>query len=80
LDSSVPTHFTLVYYPHLSGHPNYGGETVFFDPSGSDIIAAVYPRPKRLVAFPGTMPHVARGVSRKCPDLRVTLMFKTAGR
>jgi SM-20-related protein len=29
------------------------------------------------VVFPGLIPHVARGVSRTCPMLRITLMFKT---
>jgi hypothetical protein len=31
----------------------------------------------RLVIFRGNYPHVARGVSRTCPALRITLMFKT---
>lgn len=78
LDSNINTHFTTIYYPHLAWNPNYAGETVFFDQEGTDIIASVYPRPNRLVLFPGTIPHVARGVSRSCPELRVTLMFKTA--
>jgi SM-20-related protein len=77
LDSNVDTHLTTIYYPHLSWHPNFGGETVFFDQTGSDIIAAVYPRPNRITIFPGTIPHVARPVSRQGPDLRITLMFKT---
>ena len=77
LDSNVDTHLTTIYYPHLSWHPNFGGETVFFDKTGSDIVAAVYPRPNRIVMFSGTIPHVARPVARKGPDLRLTLMFKT---
>lgn len=80
LDSNIRTHFTALYYPHLSWHPNYAGETVFFNETGTDIIASVFPRPNRLVVFPGTVPHVARAVSRKCPELRMTLMFKTAAR
>lgn len=79
-DSNVATHFTAIYYPHLSWHPNFAGETVFFSDQGADgpeIIASVYPRPNRLVLFPGTIPHVARGVSRSCPELRITLMFKS---
>lgn len=78
LDSNVPDHFTAIYYPHTSWHPNFAGETVFFAADGSDIILSVYPKPNRLVVFPGVIPHVARGVSRTCPQLRVTLMFKTA--
>jgi len=69
--------FTSVYYPHDQWHPNWGGETVFFNRERTDIIASIYPRPNRLVMFEGTLPHVARGVSRICPMLRVTLMFKT---
>jgi SM-20-related protein len=78
-DSNLATHYTGLYYPHLEWHPNYSGETVFFDRHGTDIIASVYPRPNRLVVFPGVIPHIARGVSRTCPELRMTLMFKTTG-
>lgn len=78
LDSNVPDHFTAIYYPQLAWHPNYAGETVFFNADGSDVIFSAYPKPNRLVVFPGVVPHVARAVSRACPELRVTLMFKTA--
>jgi len=78
-DSNVASHYTALYYPHLHWSPNYSGETVFFNDEGTDIIESVYPRPNRLVVFPGVIPHVARGVSRSCPDLRMTLMFKTTG-
>jgi SM-20-related protein len=53
------------------------GETVFFNQEETDIIASIYPKPNRLVMFQGTIPHTARGVSRICPVLRITLMFKT---
>ena len=79
LDSDQPHHYTTIYYPHERWHADYGGETVFFTPDQSDIIASVYPRPNRLVVFQGSIPHVARGITRACPLLRVTLMFKTAG-
>lgn len=77
-DSNIPSHYTAIYYPHLGWRPNWAGETVFFNAAGDEIIASVYPRPNRLVIFPGTIPHVARSVSRVCPDMRITLMFKTA--
>jgi SM-20-related protein len=76
-DSNVATHFTAIYYPHLSWKPNYAGETVFFDDAEQEIIASVYPRPNRLAVFPGVIPHVARAASRACPEMRITLMFKT---
>jgi SM-20-related protein len=67
---------TIIYYPHSVWHPNWGGETVFFNKEQTDIVASVYPRPNRLLVFSGTTPHVARGLSRVCPALRITLMFK----
>jgi len=76
-DSAVPSSYTSVYYPHERWSPNWGGETVFFNPEETDIVASVYPMPNRLVMFQGTIPHVARGVARICPVLRITLMFKT---
>lgn len=77
LDSNISTHLTSIYYPHPSWEPNFGGETLLFNDSGDEILAAIYPRPNRLVVFAGTIPHVARPMSRRCPDLRITLMFKT---
>lgn len=76
-DSVAPNSYTVIYYPHERWSPNWGGETVFFNQEKTDIISSVYPRPNRMVAFPGTIPHVARGVSRICPLMRITLMYKT---
>jgi SM-20-related protein len=76
-DSHAPDSCTAIYYPHDRWSPNWGGETVFFDAGNRDIVACAYPRPNRLVIFSGTIPHAARGVTRTCPVLRVTLMFKT---
>jgi SM-20-related protein len=76
-DSTLPGTYTTIYYPHQRWHPDWGGETVFFNQGKTDIVASVYPHPNRMLMFDGTIPHVARGVSRTCPVLRVTLMFKT---
>jgi SM-20-related protein len=76
-DSTSPKSFTTIWYANLQWNANWGGETVFFNAERTDIVAAVYPQPNRLVVFPGTIPHAARGVARSCPDLRITLMFKT---
>jgi SM-20-related protein len=76
-DSISERSFTSIYYPHEKWHPNWGGETVFFNKQETDIIASIYPKPNRFVVFAGTTPHVARGVARVCPALRITLMFKT---
>jgi SM-20-related protein len=76
-DSKRDDSHTAVYYPHEVWEPDWAGETIVFDAGMTDIIAAVYPKPNRLFVFKGNLPHVARGVSRTCPVLRVTLMFKT---
>ena len=76
-DASASTSYTSIFYPHDRWSPNWGGETVFFNSDRSDLVASIYPKPNRLIVFPGAIPHAARGVSRVCPVLRVTLMFKT---
>jgi SM-20-related protein len=76
VDSTQPNNFTAIYYPCAEWDANWGGETVFFNRQKTDIIRSVYPKPNRFVMFPGNIPHVARGVSRTCPEIRITLMFK----
>lgn len=76
-DNERPGHFTSIYYAHADWHVNWGGETVFFDPAGEDVIKSVYPRPGRLVHFPGNIPHAARSPSRDCPALRAVFVVKT---
>jgi SM-20-related protein len=76
-DSKAANSFTSIYYPHEQWSPNWGGETVFFNKEESDIIGCTFPKPNRLLTFRGDIPHVGRGVSRQCPVMRITLMFKT---
>jgi SM-20-related protein len=76
-DSKSDRSYTAVYYPHETWQPDWGGETVLFNDDKSDILASIYPKPNRLAVFKGSIPHVARGVSRICPVLRVVLAFKT---
>jgi SM-20-related protein len=79
LDSNVDDHLTAIYYAHPEWNPNLAGETLLFNPAGDEIVAAIYPKPNRLAVFSGTMPHVARPMSRRASALRITLMFKTKG-
>jgi len=76
-DSSSRRSFTTVYYSHESWNANWGGETVLLNQDAMDVVAAIYPKPNRAAMFQGTIPHVARGVSRICPVARITLMFKS---
>jgi SM-20-related protein len=76
-DSTAANSFTTIYYPNPKWNADWGGETMFFNPDKTDILAAVYPKPNRLITFPGSLPHAARGIARSCPSMRITLMFKT---
>ena len=78
LDADDPRHYTAIFYPNSIWDLNWAGETIFFRlQQPPEILTAVWPRPNRLVLFQGIIPHVARGISRSCPLLRTTLMFKT---
>jgi SM-20-related protein len=77
LDSNIESHLTAIYYAHPTWTPNQAGETLLFNAAGDEVVAAIYPRPNRLAVFSGTIPHVARPMSRRSPGLRITLMFKT---
>lgn len=44
-DAMGAEHFTLLYYPHSRWHPNWAGETLFFDERSNDLLCAVYPKP-----------------------------------
>ena len=76
-DSQDPNAYTIIYYPAERWSPNWGGETIFYNKEETDLVGAVYPKPGRLLMFSGVVPHRAGGVSRICPTLRITLMFKT---
>lgn len=75
-DSRKPGNVTTIFYINPQWKPEWAGETVFINDLG-DIAHAVLPRPGRAVVFDGTIVHSARAVTRLCPALRVTLMFKT---
>lgn len=79
-DSAQPDYFTTIYYAHPQWEANWGGETVFFDQGGRDVIRSVFPIPGRLAVFPGDIPHAARTPSRDCPALRTVLVFKSRAR
>lgn len=68
---------TLVIFCNDYWAVNWGGELIFFNETKSDIIAAVIPRPGRIVVFDGQIPHRAKSPSIECDQLRVTIAFKT---
>lgn len=76
-DHSDPGHYTTIYYAHPVWEPNWAGETVFFNRAQDDIIRAIYPKPGRMVHFPGYIMHAARSPSRECATLRAVIVLKT---
>lgn len=70
-------YFSTIYYAHPVWHKNWSGETLFFARDGQDILKAVYPRPGRIVSFPGAIPHAAHAPSRECAELRISIVIKT---
>jgi len=75
-DSSRNNDRTYVVYLNRDWKDEWGGETTVYDENG--IIHSELPSYNRGLSFPSKMKHVARGVTRICPQLRVTLMFKTS--
>jgi Rps23 Pro-64 3,4-dihydroxylase Tpa1-like proline 4-hydroxylase len=76
VDSRSPGNYTTICYINPIWKQEWAGETVFFNDLG-DIAHAVLPKPGRITVFDGRIRHAARALSRICPAMRVTLMFKT---
>jgi 2OG-Fe(II) oxygenase superfamily len=75
-DSVREDDVTVVVYMNKTWRREWGGETVVYD--GDNIVQSSVPRFNRAVLFKGNQHHSARGVTRTCPELRKTLMFKCA--
>ena len=65
---------TVVVYLNKNWKKEWGGETVLF--KGDDILHAELPKYNKALVFPSNEWHCARGVTRVCTDLRMTLMYK----
>jgi hypothetical protein len=73
-DSKRKEDLTLIIYLNKRWERNWGGETLIY--KGNKIEHAEMPVYNNALIFPGNAWHVARGVTRICPALRLTLMFK----
>jgi len=70
---------TVVIYMNKVWKREWGGETIIYgDNDNNSIVHAELPSQNRAIIFPGRVWHVARSVTRICPELRVTLIFKLA--
>ena len=68
---------TIVVYMNREWRREWGGETIIYT-ADNDIELAQLPRYNRAVMFEGHKWHCARSVTRICPALRVTVVFKLA--
>jgi len=73
-DSKRKQDITLIVYVNKNWRRNYGGETIIYE--NNNIIHGELPSYNSGLEFPGFMRHCARSVSRICPELRMTLMYK----
>lgn len=67
---------TCVVYMDKEWDPNWGGETSFYSKDLQEIVKSVLPAYGRTAVFKGNIPHCAKPVTRICPKVRTTLMFK----
>lgn len=75
-DSREDGNFTTILYIVPEWKAEWAGETVFFNDEG-EIVCSVLPKPNRAITLDGTQLHAARSLARICPNVRITLMFKT---
>ncbi len=68
-------HVTALYYANLEWHPDWGGETIYYnDEEEAEIV--VMPRPGRLVIARGAILHRGNVPTRICYQERYTLAYK----
>lgn len=75
-DSRRDQDTTVVVYMNKTWKREWGGETLIYN--GDRIEHAELPAFNRALMFNGNRLHCARGVTRICPEQRLTLMFKAA--
>jgi len=78
IDTDREEDHTCVIFMNKHWEANWGGETNFYNQDKSEVTLSILPRFGRMVLFQGAVPHCARGLTRICPDVRTTLMFKLA--
>jgi len=68
-------HVTALYYANLEWHPDWGGETIYYNDQ-EDAELAVTPRRGRLVIARGAVLHRGNVPARSCYEERYTLAYK----
>lgn len=75
-DTERAEDYTCVIYMDKEWDVDWGGETTFYNHDKTEIVKSVIPKYGRTAFFPGNIPHCAKPISRICPKVRTTLMFK----
>ena len=73
-DSTYDQDLTAILYLNTVWKREWAGETAFF--MDDEVISSILPKYGRLVVFNSSLSHVARSVSRICPEGRTVLVFK----
>ena len=71
----VPENKTVILYLNYEWHPNWGGETIFYD-HNLDAQRIVTPKPGRVLMFDGRIPHTGRPPTPRYMMNRYIMTFK----
>jgi Rps23 Pro-64 3,4-dihydroxylase Tpa1-like proline 4-hydroxylase len=64
---------TFLYYANVNWKAEWAGETLFYSDNQNESIAAIVPRPGRLVVFNAALYHRAGVPNRQAPSFRYAL-------
>ena len=70
-----PNQKVVLYYPNLRWNREWGGETLFYDNKGKNLIFASEYKSNRLILFDGEIPHSIRAPSYLADQYRFTMSF-----
>lgn len=76
VDNNFDTGITIVYYLNTVWNPEWGGDTIFFDETGTDFEFVSQYKPGRLIIFDSSIPHLIRPSTVLAPHFRFTFAAK----
>tara|TARA_R100001463_G_scaffold12998_9_gene34818 strand:+ start:2370 stop:2888 length:519 start_codon:yes stop_codon:yes gene_type:complete len=65
----------VLYYPNFKWNREWGGESLFYDSKGKDLIFASEYKPNRMILFNGEIPHSVRAPTYIADQYRFTMSF-----
>lgn len=76
VDNNSENSITLVYYLNMEWHPEWGGDTVFLDDTGTNFEYVSQYKPGKLLLFDSRIPHLIRPSTILSPHFRLTFAAK----